>query len=112
MANYNLYFNLPSQGMPFKKIVSINVSDFMSIYGILDIANLHLSNVGIMAGIQGPNSDGEMETRTIPMKLGKVEMWQYFEKYNGFIGIADVENNPLPIELKAVAFLQEVESQK
>ena len=81
----------------------------MSVYGILDIANLHLSNVGIMAGVQMPNGDDEIESRTIPMKLGRIEIWQYFEKYNGFIGIADVENNPLPIELKAVAFLQEVQ---
>lgn len=109
MANYNLYFKIPSQGMDFRKIVTINVSDFMSVYGILDIANLHLSNVGIMAGVQMPNGDGEIESRTIPMKLGRIEIWQYFEKYNGFIGIADVENNPLPIELKAVAFLQEVQ---
>lgn len=41
------------------------------------------------------------------MKLGRVDMWQYFEKYNGFIGISNIENNPLPIDLKAVVFLQE-----
>ena len=107
MANYNLYFNLPIQGLPFKKIVTITVNDNMSVYGLLDIANLHLSNVGILAGVQAPNSEGEMETRTIPMKLGRVDMWQYFDKYKGFIGISNVQNNPLPIDLKAVAFLQE-----
>lgn len=51
MANYNLYFKIPSQGLPFKKIVTITVNDSMSIYGLLDIANLHLSNVGILAGV-------------------------------------------------------------
>jgi hypothetical protein len=66
--------------------------------------------VGILAGIQAPNASGELESRTIPMKLSKVDMWQYFEKYGGYIGISDVQNNPLPIDLKAVAFLKEVKS--
>ena len=37
MANYNLYFNLPNQGLPFKKIVTITVNDNMSVFGLLDI---------------------------------------------------------------------------
>ena len=110
MANYIIYFNLPNQGLPFKKIVTITINDNMSVFGLLDIANLHLSNVGILAGIQAPNASGELESRTIPMKLSKVDMWQYFEKYDGYIGISDVQNNPLPIDLKAVAFLKEVKS--
>lgn len=110
MANYNLYFNLPNQGLPLKKIVTITVNDNMSVFGLLDIANLHLSNVGILAGIQAPNASGELESRTIPMKLSKVDMWQYFEKYDGYLGISDVQNNPLPIDLKVIAFLKEVKS--
>lgn len=110
MANYNLYFNLPNQGLPFKKIVTITVNDNMSVFGLLDIANLHLSNVGILAGIQSSDANGELDTRTIPMKLGRVDMWQYFEKYDGYLGISEVQNNPLPIDLKVIAYLKEVKS--
>ena len=109
MENYTLYFKIVNQNVTFQKVVTLMIPEDKNIEPIelLNIANKHLSGIGIMVGIMGPNSEGNMESRTIPMRMGKVEVWQYFEKYNGFIGFADVLNNPLPMELKVIVYVKE-----
>ena len=107
MAVYGLYFKLSNHNLPFKKIVSINATESMSVFSLLDIANLHLANVGILAAIQVPNEMGEIESKTVPMRLKRVEVWQYMEEYKGYVAVTETLNNPLPFPLHAVVFLKE-----
>ena len=107
MENFTLYFKIVNYPVPLKKVVTINVNeDTMSVYGLLDIANLHLSNVVVLAGVQMPDNVGNMGFKTIPMRLSKVEVWEYMEKYGCYVGIIDILNNPLPVELKGIAILK------
>ncbi len=107
MAVYSLYFKLSNHSLPFKKVVSINAAENLNVFGLLDIANLHLCSVGIMAAIQVPNEMGDIESKTVPMRLKRVEMWQYMEEYRGYVAVTEVLNNPLPFPLHAVVILRE-----
>ena len=109
LEKYNLYLKISNAPVPLKKVTTISVNEeTMSVYALLDIANIHLKSVAIMAGISMPDEDGNMGLRTIPMRVGRVDLWQYMEEYNGYVGIADVIGGGFPIELKAFCLLKEV----
>lgn len=107
MEVYDLYFKLANHNLPFKRIVSINAMDSMSEFGLLDIANLHLSNVGVQAGVQMYDEFGEMTSKIIPMRLDRVSVWQYVKKWNGYVAITNlIEPVPMSNNLKVIVYLR------
>lgn len=111
MEKYILLVKLLNREVPAQPVITLRLPDDWdkTTVDLLRLANRCISFVRIMAGVTFSNDDGEIETRTIPIQIESVKVWQYFEKYNGFMGITDTKNNPLPDDLKVLVYLKRIE---